>query len=109
MLFLMKKFYPQNLSAAVLFLACISIPPKLLRLQFKRLKYVLKAFRDFFHGVQGSGDLLPDFDTLARQLAARTSAQQQRFGLREKLAGAELRAARQERSHHDTGVDASRD
>jgi len=91
MLFLMRKFYPRSVPLAVLFLGCISIPPKIIRFQFKRLRYVLKAFADFFRGVQGSGDLLPDFDALALQLARRSSVQHKRFGLREKLAGAELR------------------
>ena len=98
MLFLMQKFYPQNLPLAVVFLAIISIPPKLVRLQFKRLKYVIKAFSDFFRGIQGSGDLLPDFDALAAQLAVRTTEQGHKIGLRAKLAGADLRSARRRRS-----------
>lgn len=91
MLFLMQKFYPKNLPLAILFLASIAIPPKVCRLQFKRLKYVLKAFSDFFRGIQGSGDMLPDFDALAIELASRTSQHEMKIGLREKLAGAELR------------------
>lgn len=96
MLFLMQKFYPQNLPLAVAFLACIAIPPKLCRFQFKRLKYVFKAFSDFFSGVQGSGDLLPDFDTLAIELASR-SQRTAKIGLREKLAGIDLRRIRLEK------------
>jgi len=102
MLFLMQKFYPQNLPLAVLFLAIISVPPKLLRLQFKRLKYVIKAFSDFFRGIQGSGDLLPDFDALAAKLAVRATEQGHKIGLRAKLAGAELRRARPHRSQQLT-------
>ena len=94
MLFLMQKFYPKSLPTAIAFLACIAIPPKIVRLQFKRLKYVFKAFIDFFRGVHGSGDLIPDFNALASHLAARTAEQQRRFGLREKLAGAEIRDLR---------------
>jgi GT2 family glycosyltransferase len=94
MLFLMQKFYPKNLPLAIVYLAVIAIPPKLCRLQFKRLKYVFKAFGDFFRGVQGSGDLLPDFEALAADLASRSSQQEIKLGLREMLAGVEFREIR---------------
>lgn len=97
MLFLMQKFYPTNLPLAIMFLAGIAIPPKLCRLQLKRLKYVLKAFFDFFRGVRGSGDMHSDIDALAVELAARTTKEQIAAGLREKLAGVALREMRHSR------------
>ena len=103
MLFLMQKFYPRSLPLAILFLGCISIPPKIVRFQMKRLKYVLKAFADFFRGIQGSGDLLPDFDALAQRLAHRSNVQHKRLGLREKLAAAELRTLNRDADASERG------
>lgn len=93
MLFLIRKFYPSNLPTAIAFLAFITISPKIARLQFKRLKYVLKAFYDFGRGVQGRGDLLPDFQALARKLAQDESPHVH-GGIREKLAAVDFRAKR---------------
>ena len=88
MLYLIQKFYPSNLPTAVAFLVFITICPKIVRLQFRRLKYVLKAFFDFGRGVQGRGDLLPDFEALARKLAIEHG---DHHNLREKLAAVDFR------------------
>ena len=88
MLYLIQKFYPSNLPTAIAFLVFITICPKILRMQFRRLRYVLKAFRDFGRGVQGRGDLLPDFEALARKLAIEHG---DHHNLREKLAAVDFR------------------
>ena len=88
MLYLIQKFYPSNLPTAVAFLVFITICPKIVRMQFKRLKYVIKAFYDFGRGVQGRGNLLPDFQALARKLAMEHG---EHHNLREKLAAVDFR------------------
>lgn len=89
MLHLMRKFYPANLPGALAFLFLIAVCPKILRFQFKRLRYVLKAFYDFFRGIHGTGDMLPDFEVLARKLTIKS--EKSHAGIREKLAAADFR------------------
>lgn len=47
MLRLVYKYYPSSLPTAVLMIAVRSILPKIARLQFRRLRAVIKAFYDF--------------------------------------------------------------
>lgn len=53
MLRLVYKYYPSAFPTAVLAIAARSILPKIARLQFKRLRAVLKAFNDFFRHKDG--------------------------------------------------------
>ncbi len=56
MLFLVKEYYPKSLPTTLMYWACIAVLPKLLRLQFRRVSCVNRAFRDFFRGVRGKSD-----------------------------------------------------
>ena len=53
MLYLVRKFYPMSLPAAFGYYAFRSLAPKLLRLEFGRMRAVLSALRDFLAGVNG--------------------------------------------------------
>ena len=64
MLFLIAKHYPEHLVSAFIASFCRSVAPKIARLQFRRLYYVLKAYYDFLGGVRGKSDVNPDFQRL---------------------------------------------
>lgn len=90
-LFLMRKFYPKYLPNAILYLIYIAILPKFVRGQFKRLGSVFKAFYHFFHGVDGSADMMPDFDDMQRALKLQNGERNAPHDLRAKLAGVDFR------------------
>ena len=56
MLLLIKDYYPKSLPTTLLYWASIAILPKLIRMQFRRVSCVGRAFRDFFRGVRGKSD-----------------------------------------------------
>lgn len=60
MLFLIQKHYPQHLRSAFLISFWRAVAPKIARLQFKRLLYVLRAYYDFLRGVRGKTQVDPD-------------------------------------------------
>jgi GT2 family glycosyltransferase len=60
MLFLIQKHYPQHMFSAFVVSLWRAVAPKLLRLQFGRLRYVVKAYCDFLRGVRGKTDVNPD-------------------------------------------------
>lgn len=60
MLFLIQRHYPEHLTTAFIVSMWRTIAPKLLRLQFGRLKNVLKAYHDFLRGVRGKSRVDPD-------------------------------------------------
>lgn len=60
MLFLIQKHYPEHLASAFIVSFWRAALPKLARLQFRRLKYVVKAYWDFLRGVRGKTDVNPD-------------------------------------------------
>jgi hypothetical protein len=60
MLYLIKKHYPQHLTSAFLISFWRAVAPKLARLQFRRLIYVLRAYYDFLRGVRGKTEVDPD-------------------------------------------------
>ena len=53
MLFLLYTHHPKQFLSAFLMIAFRSTAAKLVRFQFRRLAFVIKAFRDFFVGVRG--------------------------------------------------------
>jgi len=59
MLHLIKKHYPQHLTSAFLISFWRAVAPKVARLQFKRLYYVLRAYYDFLRGVRGKTEVDP--------------------------------------------------
>jgi hypothetical protein len=61
MLFLVQKHYPEHMATAFVVSFLRAVAPKIVRLQLKRLKYVLKAYLDFLRGVRGRTDVNPDF------------------------------------------------
>lgn len=67
MLYLVQKHYPEHLASAFMVSLWRASLPKLLRLQFKRLKYVVKAYYDFLRGVRGKTDVNPDLYYLMTQ------------------------------------------
>lgn len=64
MLYLIQKHYPQHLFSAFLVSFLRAAAPKLARLQFRRLRYVVKAYYDFLRGVRGKTDVNPDLYVL---------------------------------------------
>ncbi|HUZ50387.1 MAG TPA: glycosyltransferase family 2 protein [Candidatus Dormibacteraeota bacterium] len=56
MLYLMQQYYPRTVPLAVVYWLFRSLLPKLVRLQFRRIGCVARAFRDFFRGVNGKSD-----------------------------------------------------
>ena len=60
MLYLIQKHYPEHLPSAFLASIARSALPKLARMQFGRLRYVLKAHVDFLRGVRGRTEVNPD-------------------------------------------------
>ncbi|MDE2483139.1 MAG: glycosyltransferase family 2 protein [bacterium] len=60
MLFLIQKHFPQSLPTAFLVTLARAVAPKIARLQFRRLRYVFKAYRDFLRGVRGKTEVNPD-------------------------------------------------
>ncbi len=60
MLFLIDKHYPRELPFAFVTSFVRATAPKLARLQFRRLRYVLKAYVDFLRGVRGKTEVNPD-------------------------------------------------
>ena len=60
MLYLVQKHYPQHLTSAFLISLWRAVAPKLARLQFRRLIYVLRAYYDFLRGVRGKTEVDPD-------------------------------------------------
>ncbi|MBV9772316.1 MAG: glycosyltransferase family 2 protein, partial [Gemmatimonadetes bacterium] len=59
MLLLVRRFYPARLPLALMYSVYRCLAPKLVRLQYTRLKAVLRAYRDFF----GEPEALPRFGT----------------------------------------------
>ena len=53
MLFLLHKHHPREFASAFFLIAFRSTAAKIIRLQFRRLWYVVKAFVDFFVGIRG--------------------------------------------------------
>jgi GT2 family glycosyltransferase len=53
---LVKKFYPASLPTAMMYYALRSVAPKLVRLEFARLRAVLWALADFVCGVAGRSE-----------------------------------------------------
>jgi hypothetical protein len=65
MLYLIQKHYPEHMTTAFLVSLWRAAAPKVLRLQFGRLKYVVKAYIDFLRGVRGKTDVVdPDLYAL---------------------------------------------
>jgi GT2 family glycosyltransferase len=60
MLYLIQKHYPQHLTSAFLISFYRAVAPKVARLQFRRLIYVLRAYVDFLRGVRGKTEVDPD-------------------------------------------------
>lgn len=60
MLFLIQKHYPEHMTSAFIASFWRAAAPKVLRLQFGRLRYVVKAYVDFLRGVRGKTDVNPD-------------------------------------------------
>jgi len=60
MLYLIQKHYPQHMTSAFLVSFWRAVAPKIARLQFKRLIYVLRAYSDFLRGVRGKTEVDPD-------------------------------------------------
>jgi len=60
MLYLIQKHYPQHLTSAFLISFWRAVAPKVARLQFGRLIYVLRAYYDFLRGVRGKTEVDPD-------------------------------------------------
>jgi len=60
MLYLIQKHYPQHLTSAFLISFWRAVAPKVARLQFGRLIYVLRAYYDFSRGVRGKTEVDPD-------------------------------------------------
>ena len=59
MLYLVQKHYPQHLTSAFLISFWRAVAPKVARLQFRRLIYVLRAYYDFLRGVRGKTEVDP--------------------------------------------------
>jgi len=53
MLFLLHKHHPREFRSAFFLIAFRSMAAKIVRMQFRRLWFVMKAFSDFFGGVRG--------------------------------------------------------
>jgi GT2 family glycosyltransferase len=60
MLYLIQKHYPEHMKSAFIASFGRAAAPKLLRLQFGRLRYVIKAYYDFLRGVRGKTEVDPD-------------------------------------------------
>lgn len=60
MLYLIQKHYPEHLTSAFAASFWRAVAPKLVRLQFGRLRYVIKAYWDFLRGVRGKTEVDPD-------------------------------------------------
>lgn len=56
MFFLVQKHYPQYLAFTLVYWVFRGFGPKLVRLQFRRMAYVWRAYRDFFRGIDGKSD-----------------------------------------------------
>jgi len=57
MLWLIKRYSPQTLFTVELYTFARAMFPKLMRLEFGRMRSVLKAFLDFHRGIVGKADL----------------------------------------------------
>jgi hypothetical protein len=64
MLYLIKKHYPEHMTSAFIVSLWRAAAPKLFRLQFRRLRYVIKAYFDFLRGVRGKTEVDPDLYVL---------------------------------------------
>lgn len=60
MLYLIGKHYPEHITTAFLASMWRTIVPKILRMQFGRLRAVIKAYIDFLRGVRGKTEVDPD-------------------------------------------------
>lgn len=60
MLYLIQKHYPEHMTSAFIASFWRAAAPKLFRLQFGRLRYVIKAYYDFLRGVRGKSEVDPD-------------------------------------------------
>lgn len=60
MLYLIEKHYPEHMTTALIASMWRTILPKIVRLQFRRLRHVLKAYVDFSRGVRGKTEVDPD-------------------------------------------------
>lgn len=60
MLYLIQKHYPEHMTSAFIAAFWRAAAPKLFRLQFRRLRYVIKAYVDFLRGVRGKSEVDPD-------------------------------------------------
>lgn len=68
MLYLVQKHYPEHLASAFIISFWRAAAPKFARLQWRRLKYVLKAYYDFLRGVRGMTEVNPDLYFLQERL-----------------------------------------
>lgn len=60
MLFLIEKHYPEHMTTAFIASMWRTILPKIVRMQFGRLRHVVKAYVDFLRGVRGRTEIDPD-------------------------------------------------